>query len=267
MIVGTWFVYNPPPAWPRVSRYPLAYCDHCEKRIEKRPGSLTLLWKQKFHYCTKECFSLSNRKGGKSRIALEKKLQEEHGVSNVMQIPEVKNKYESTIQEKFGSTSMMGTKHFMEEREKTWIEKYGVDHNFKLPGMQEKAREARFAVGNSFPSSKSEDRFYNFLCSIFSEDDVERQVRVHIWPIDFYIKSIDVYIQFDGVYWHGLDRPLSEIKKFRTETDRIIHKKMLTDVSQNGYFRKRQMKLFRITDRHFLCQLLQVKKLIESLCK
>jgi len=210
---------------------------------------------------------MANRKGGCIRLSTEQKLLEKHGVTNVMQIPEVKKKYESTVEERYGSTSMMGTKHFMEEREKTWIEKYGVDHNFKLPGVQEKAREARFANGNSFPSSKSEDRFYEFLCSIFGSENVERQVRVHIWPIDFYVKSIDAYIQFDGVYWHGLDRSLAEIKKFRTETDRVIYKKWLTDHQQNDFFRINQMKLFRVSDKQFEIFRLELERIFNGFAR
>lgn len=266
MIVGKRIVYNPPPSGFRTSTYPLAYCDQCESKIDRSSKvRLLALWKQKFHYCSKECFRLANRKGGRSRIALEEKLQQKFGVSNVMQISKVKKKYEATVEERFGSPSMMGTKHFKSERKKTWLDKYGVDHNFKIPEIQEKSREARLSAAKSFPSSKSEDRFYSFLCSIFGESDVERQVRVHIWPIDFYIKSIDVFIQFDGVYWHGLDRPLSEIKKFRTQTDRIIYKKWLTDHHQNDYFYKQKMRLFRFTDTQFSLNLPLLKQVLYEL--
>jgi hypothetical protein len=28
------------------------------------------------------------------------------------------------------------------------------------------------------------------------------------WPVDFYVKSINTYIQYDSEYWHGLDRSI-----------------------------------------------------------
>ena len=252
MIVGTWFVYNPPPAWPRVSRYPLVYCDFCGKKIEKRKVSLAPLWKKKLHFCGPQCRDFSNRKGGKLRNQQIEDLQAKYGsnITNTMQIPAVKAKYKETIQERYGSTSMMRTKHFIKEREKTWVEKYGVDHNFKIPYVQERSRKARLTSRN-FPSSKSEDRFYEFLCSIFESENIERQVRVHIWPIDFYVKTIDAYIQFDGVYWHGLDRPLEEIAKLRTKHDQEIYVRYHSDREQDKWFKDRNLKLIRITDVEF----------------
>ena len=100
----------------------------------------------------------------------------------------------------------------------------------------------------TYGKSKPEDHLYEILCEMFSADDIERQVTVHKWPIDFYVKSIDTYIQFDGAYWHGLDRPIEVIAEHKTPRDVQIHKKWLTDQRQNEWFKEHNMKLIRITD-------------------
>ena len=78
-----------------------------------------------------------------------------------------------------------------------------------------------------------------------------RQYVVHRWPIDFYIKSIDTYVQLDGVYWHGLDRPIEAIAEHRTKRDVQIHKKWLIDRQQVEWFASRGLRLVRITDQEF----------------
>jgi hypothetical protein len=106
-------------------------------------------------------------------------------------------------------------------------------------------------LSGTYRKSKSEDQCYDLLCECFGADDVERQVRINDrWAIDFYIKSIDtyVYVQFDGVYWHGLDRPIELIAEHRTKRDVQIHKKWATDREQDAWFSERGMKLIRISD-------------------
>lgn len=106
----------------------------------------------------------------------------------------------------------------------------------------------------SYGKSKIEDAYYVKLCETYGIDNVERQVTpegTH-WPIDFYIKSIDAWIQFDGVYWHGLDRHIELIAEHRSKRDVVIHRKWLTDREQDEWFKKCGLKLIRVTDRQFL---------------
>jgi hypothetical protein len=103
----------------------------------------------------------------------------------------------------------------------------------------------------TYRSSKAEETCYEALCELFGVNDVERQVIVpeKRWLIDFCVKSIDTYVQFDGEYWHGLDRPIEVIAEHRTPRDVQIHKKWMTDREQDEWFRTRGMKLVRVTDR------------------
>lgn len=79
--------------------------------------------------------------------------------------------------------------------------------------------------------------------------DIQRQVFLNGWIIDFYLPKKDLYIEIDGVYWHGLDRPLSEIKKFKTKRDMVIYKKYLRDREQDKWFKANNLVLMRFTDK------------------
>lgn len=92
-------------------------------------------------------------------------------------------------------------------------------------------------------------RFRDFLREHFSE--VKHQKWCGGWPIDFYIPSIDTYIQFDGVYWHGLDRPIEVIRSSSKVRDQAIVVKWETDRKQNAWFNEHARRLIRVTDEEF----------------
>lgn len=61
-----------------------------------------------------------------------------------------------------------------------------------------------------------------------------------------YVPAFDVYVQLDGVYWHGLDENLDK--------PNAIIRKMRKDMLLNGMFigSKAGPKLFRITDKQWI---------------
>ena len=50
------------------------------------------------------------------------------------------------------------------------------------------------------------------------------------------------------MYWHGLDRPIEEIKKFKSKQDVTIYGSYLRDIKQDEYFKENNLRLIRITD-------------------
>jgi very-short-patch-repair endonuclease len=139
---------------------------------------------------------------------------------------------------------------------------HGVDNASQLPNACTwlntpsacQKRHQTMKLHGSYKKSSTEDMLYVALCNAYGIDEVQRQVPVlgTRWAIDFYVKSIDTYIQLDGVYWHGLDRPIEVIAEHRTKRDVQIHRKWLTDREQDKWFEERGMKLVRITDRQFV---------------
>lgn len=67
-----------------------------------------------------------------------------------------------------------------------------------------KARDTMRRRG-TFRKSKSEDECYELLCRYFGQDDVERCYKSKDYPFncDFYVKSFDLYIEYNGTWTHG----------------------------------------------------------------
>lgn len=76
----------------------------------------------------------------------------------------------------------------------------------------------------------------------FGEQDVEHHVIVDGYRIDFFVKSINTYIQLDGTYWHGLNAPYEQLMgtpKDKFDRDRRCDKHFIT----------KGLRLVRIPDR------------------
>lgn len=174
---------------------------------------------------------------------------ERYGVNSAVQLPHVRKrclnarlqpdvvtKQQATCLERFGVKSLLSLRRVR-----------------MLANTPEKCHQRHLTMkkNNSYSSSKQELMFYEWLVKNRNVDDVERQVFVNRWPIDFYIKSIDTYVQFDGEYWHGIDRSLEEIAKFKTPRDKIILRKYQIDREQDEWFKCSGMHLLRITNKQF----------------
>jgi very-short-patch-repair endonuclease len=101
-------------------------------------------------------------------------------------------------------------------------------------------------ANGTYGKSRHEDELHEFLLRHFP--DIQRQVDINGWSIDFYIPSIDVYLQLDGVYWHGLNRPREDIESSSNPRDKVIFETMGRDVRQNEWFGSNEKKLVRVTD-------------------
>jgi very-short-patch-repair endonuclease len=143
------------------------------------------------------------------------------------------------------------------KRRATIKERFGVESVLALPEIHalantpEKCRQRHLTMkaNGTYFTSKPEEALYQYLVARFQH--VERQVVVNQWPIDFYVVDIDAYVQLDGAYWHGLDRPIEEIAQFKTPRDRTILRKFQIDREQDEWFRSTDRRLLRITDRQF----------------
>lgn len=217
-------------------------CLTCRKTLHKRPCEVKVIEERGgYAFCSHVCSSVARKDGGVIRARTQATCIKRYGVDNPGKSPEVRAR-----------------------RRQTTLERYGVAHHWQLHEIRNKTDwnrrnergHATMKLRGTYGKSKIEDTFYERLCELYSIDDVERQVTplgTH-WPIDFYIKSINTYVQFDGVYWHGLDRPIKVIAEHRSKRDLIIHRKWLTDRNQDIWFKDHHLKLIRITDKQFLKQ-------------
>lgn len=246
-------------------------CDSCGKEYEKKSCNVSKS-KSGLHFCNNACKFTSHTKGGALRNMSEQTSIKNFGVTIPMQSSKVKDKRVKTLQKRYGENvvSALQIPGAKEKRRRTHLERYGVEETFQCEALKEKRRitwtkrygvpykpifQNREALELSMMkmpnkwSSNVEIQFCEFLSQTF--DEVIRQKRVTKWPIDAYIPSIDTYVQFDGVYWHGLDRDISIIRESTKPRDKAIYNKWLNDREQDTWFRCHNLKLIRITDVEF----------------
>jgi hypothetical protein len=107
-----------------------------------------------------------------------------------------------------------------------------------------KSMETNVRTG-SVRESRGEREFVTWLRSEFGNDDVvHHPARVNGWDLDVYVRSIDTYVQFDGIYYHGLDRPYDDLSP-------VIRRKYDRDKAADAYFMRVGQRLVRITDREW----------------
>jgi hypothetical protein len=152
------------------------------------------------------------------------------------------------------------TPGFDDRRKLTCLTKYGVDNPMKsevvkakydFKALWHKAIATKMRTGTMW-RSKPEERCYQQLCTCFGDDDIERHVWINNHPVDFYVKSIATYVEEDGVYLHGLDRPINDIKQSQASMDQAIAKKWDTDRRIDAWCIEHKLKLVRVTDQQVM---------------
>lgn len=93
--------------------------------------------------------------------------------------------------------------------------------------------------------SVPERAFVSWLRDVLGADEVvPHPGHVNGFDIDVYVRSLDTYIQFDGVYYHGLDRPYEDLSS-------EIRRKYDRDRLADARFEALGLRLVRITDREW----------------
>ena len=187
----------------------------------------------------------------KSEIIQEKTRNtclDRYGVENPQQNLEISNRTKETCKKRYGATSVLASEHGKQKSKQTCLSRYGVSNAMQSPEIQRRMVKTFFMKGKGFVS-KVELRCLNQLREIFG--DVEHQVPINGWLIDFYVKSVDTYVQFDGVYWHGHLLTEEQRNNPVTKRDKDIVTKWFRDLEQIEWFSRNEKKLVRITDEQF----------------
>lgn len=220
-------------------------CDHCQTQFEVEYCLQQRLTKR-HQFCSRKCQGASRKPGGCQYYIYST-------FESALKDPETHRKSKQTMLERYGAEYYMQCPQLKRQQEQTMIERYGVP--FSVQSAVIRAKYDWFAIAQkrhetmkregTYGKSKPEDKLHTVLCEIFGSDSVERQSWVHKWPIDFYVKNIDTYVQYDS-YWHGVGRTIEEVAEYKTRRDVVIHRKMLTDIAQGEHFVQYNMKLVRI---------------------
>lgn len=117
---------------------------------------------------------------------------------------EIYQKISQTCINKFGVGSPLKNKEVREKIKQTNIQKYGVDNPLKNKEIWKKSQDNRQISSKS----KLENNFLNYLKLKYEPDDIVTQYKSKEYPYycDFYIKSINLYIEIQG-HWTHNDHP------------------------------------------------------------
>lgn len=117
---------------------------------------------------------------------------------------EIYQKISQTCINKFGVGSPLKNKEVREKIKQTNIQKHGVDNPLKNKEIWKKSQDNRQISSKS----KLENNFLNYLKLKYESDDIITQYKSKEYPYycDFYIKSINLYIEIQG-HWTHNDHP------------------------------------------------------------
>lgn len=86
----------------------------------------------------------------------------------------------------------------------TCLKKYGVTSAMMLSETVDKVGESK-RINKTWSTSQPEEDMYMLLRNKFDKDDVVRQYKCERYPFycDFYIKSLDLFIELNATWLHG----------------------------------------------------------------
>lgn len=248
-------------------------CDICKKEF-KRSRNV-----QNAQFCGRKCFFISAKSGSvkekreSTNIArygvktlsllkssnekmIETRIEKFGTAAPIHHHNETKQKFQQTMNERYGASHPLQAEHCKQKRKASVIEKFGMDplalpeNRLHLSEAGQKGYEALYRKMKSKMLSNPERLLSEWVHTYYGENDVEGQKKVcydgkKSWLIDLYVKSLDVYIQLDGEFWHGLDKPLNLISDRAKEN-------YLKDRKMDEWFIKNGLRLVRITDKQWL---------------
>lgn len=131
-----------------------------------------------------------------------------YGVANIFKDTEYIKK---CVNEKYGIDFVTQLESTKQKAKETNLKKYGADfysqsETYKevLPEIQKKIYRIK-KKNNSFNTSAPEKKLLKILQNKFGASDIEYQYKSDLYPFvcDFYIKSLDLYIELQGSWIHG----------------------------------------------------------------
>lgn len=233
-------------------------CNQCEKLYECPDKYKNRAIKSELHFCNIVCSQLSFSNGILRKKAIETILERYDGY--YVKTDKFINEQKELCLSLYGVKSRLESAIILEKIKATNIEKFGRPtfagskkhvESCDFIDISRKAWKTKIKNGTCSKSAP-EEKFYQILINFFDLTDIKRQAPLLRQWIDFHICSANIYIQVDGVYWHGLNRDLDIIKLGKTSQDQKIYKQILRDQKLNEYCKFNKIKLIRFTDKEIL---------------
>lgn len=124
---------------------------------------------------------------------------------------EVQGKLKQQMLERYGVENASQAEEIKEKMKQTNLERYGVEWIFQRDDIQQashskQALEKCFETkrkNKTFNVSKPEKELKAKLQELFPDLKVQYKSNVYPFACDFYIPSLDLYIEFNGIWTHG----------------------------------------------------------------
>ncbi len=230
--------------------YPTQSFEILEKRrktVRERYGvdsvAQSEAFKEKFKKTMLERYGVDNPlKLDEVRDKIKNTCIERYGVEHSSQSFEAKRAAKATCIEKYGVENQMQNEEIKEKMKRTNLSRYGVTNVLLTPESRRKVKQA-----NGVGVSKKETAFYNKLIDVF--ENVERHVNIvinnnKIREIDYYIRDIDCYVNYNGIYWHGKNKSDDElISSMSSQSSGILRNKR-NDLELITWFNESKKRFF-----------------------
>lgn len=130
------------------------------------------------------------------------KIYNKYGGFTLDKHSSIYNKYKSTMLNRYGVINPMSNKQSVNKLHNTFLQKYGSVNPWSNADVIQKCQLTQKQNG-TFRKSKDEDECYQLLCDKFGTDNIIRQYKSELYPFrcDFYIKTIDTYIEYNGFFY------------------------------------------------------------------
>lgn len=127
-----------------------------------------------------------------------------YGVEYATQNEDLLEKRNINNFKKYGVENVAKHQPFIEKMKETNLERYGKPYSCQLINVINKANETK-RKNKTFSTSHPEDKVYEILTMNFGKENVLRQYNSNLYPFncDFYIKSLNMYIECDFFWTHG----------------------------------------------------------------
>lgn len=180
-----------------------------------------------------------------------------YGTDFFFQSDYFKNKSKQTCLNKYGYEYSGNVPMFIEKRKQTCLQKYGsitflnseayknilckkynlpvnnFYHHMQIQSIKDKVINTK-RKNHTFNTSKSEQLLLNKLKEYFNSNDIFTQYKSEVYPFncDFYIKSLNLYIEYQGTWSHGY-HPFDAL----SNEDKNTLSKWLEKSKQSAYYK------------------------------
>ena len=176
-----------------------------------------------------------------SQKKIKETMNRKYGVDWYLSSEENKKKYKESLMKNYGVINNFQREECKKKAKETMLERYGYEYNMQIKEVVIKCNTTKRNNG-TFNSSSEEDRVYEKLMERFP--DVKRQYSSKLYPFncDFYIPSLDLYIEHQGYCSHG-GHPFNPDDDKDAKRLEVLKKK-----SKNSKFYKNLMRVWTIKD-------------------